>query len=106
MALLGMAVSTAAIAGCGVVTFSKAGESDAQDACVAVAKTQGEDVSVADGLSGLADGAALAAKAAAANDDYQQLSSAMKAMNESLFAGSEDLAQSAWEKVVRICNDL
>jgi hypothetical protein len=94
------------VTGCGVIVFSKAGEDDAKAACSAVARTQGEGVSIEEGLAGLAEGAALAASAAEANDDYRELSSAMKAINESLFTGSEDLAQAAWEKAARICNDL
>lgn len=94
------------LAGCAGIAFSKSGEDDAMASCSAIADTQGENVSIEEGLSGLANAAALADKAAAANDDYLELSSAMKALNESLFAGSEDLAQSAWEKVVRVCNDL
>lgn len=101
-----IAIFTLTLSGCSGIAFSKDGESDAKAACAAVSNTQGSDVSIADGLAGFIKGSTLATQAASANDDYQELASAMRALNESMISGSQDMAQSAWANVARICNAL
>lgn len=94
------------LSGCAGVSFSKSGESDAKAACAALQSTQGENVSIEQGIAGFAEAEARSQVAAEMNDDYALLASAMRALNESLISGSEDMAQSAWANAARICNDL
>jgi hypothetical protein len=105
-AILGLVVLTFAVTACTGVSFSKAGESDAQAACDALRSIQGSDVTAEEGLIGLTDADIYSRKAADQNDDYTLLHSAMKALNDSIVTGSEDLAQSAWANAARLCNDL
>lgn len=91
---------------CAGVAFSKAGEDDANAACKALSSMQGDDVSIDQGLQALARAEVLSARAASENDDYELLASAMSALSESMFVGSEALAQSAWANAARLCNDL
>lgn len=84
----------------------KEGEDDAKAACSQLAEVQDDDISISEGLEGLIRAEAYADAAAAANDDYESLSSAVRAFNESMALGSEDLAQSAWSNVARVCSEL
>jgi hypothetical protein len=94
------------LAGCGVVTFSKAGESDAQDSCVAFASASDDSLSVQEAFAIIQRVETAAVRAAEANDDYALLRSAATALKESMFLGSLDLAQSAWTSVRAQCLDL
>ena len=94
------------LSGCTGISFSKAGEKDAQSACAEYSQLQGDNIAAADGIAGMIKAESYAQAAAAANNDYEALGSAAKAFSESMVVGSEDLAQSAWANVARICNDL
>lgn len=104
--MLAVSACLISIGGCAGVSLTKSGEDDAQAACKALASIQGDDVTIEQGIAGMARASDLAATAAAANDDYQLLASAMIALNESMLVGSEDLAQSAWANAVDVCNNL
>ncbi len=104
--LSAVALVSVSLSGCAGVSLVKAGEADAKSACAEFADMQGEDVSISDGIAGMMRAESYAQAAAAENDDYIALASAAKAFSESMVIGSEDLAQSAWANVARICNDL
>lgn len=96
-----------ALSGCAGIAFSKAGEDDAFSACQELADlNDDENASLEDILFSLAKSEGFAIQAAEANNDYEELSKAIGAFTESLTLGSDDLAQSAWERVARACNDL
>ena len=95
---------TLLVSACAGVSFTKAGEEDANSACSALVNLQGEDISASQFIAGLLTVEVFSAKAAAANDDYAPLDSAVRAFNDSLYVGSEALATGAWANVARICN--
>jgi len=101
-----VALISVSLSGCAGVSLVKAGEENAKSACAEFADIQDDDVSISDGIAGMMRAESYAQAAAAENDDYIALGSAAKAVNEALMVGSEDLAQSAWANVARICNDL
>ena len=94
------------ISGCAGISFTKAGEEDAKSACDEYANLQDDSLSMSDAMASMMMAETYAQAAADANDDYEALGSAAKAFSESMVVGSEDLAQSAWANVARICNDL
>ena len=104
--LSAIVLASVSLSGCAGVSLFKAGEEDAKSACNEYAGIQGDDVSVSEGIAGMTQAESYAQAAAAANDDYAALGSAAKAFSESMVIGSEDLAQSAWANVARICSDL
>jgi hypothetical protein len=101
-----MLVTILSLSGCAGVSLVKKGEDDAKSACAQYLKVQAQDVTVDSVINAMMSAEYYAVNAANANDDYQLLGSASKALTESLSIGSEDLAQSAWANVARICNDL
>ncbi len=94
------------IAACSGISFVKEGEDAANASCEELYGLQDESMSEDEVIPALLLAATYADEAAAANDDYEPLASAVRALNESMIVGSEDLLQSAWSNVAGICNDL
>lgn len=99
-------VGSAVLSGCTGISMTKAGEQDAQTACAALAAIQGEDITIEEGIAGMAKAEVYAKAAADANDDYVLLYSGAKALGESMTGDSFDLVQSAWANIATICTDL
>lgn len=94
------------VSGCAGISFTKAGESEAITACRALSGIQGDDVTLEEFMSAVAKAQVYASRAARENSSYNLLDSAMQALGEVLFTGSEDLAQSAWANAANLCRDL
>ena len=102
-----LVVSSVAVTGCGIFSFSKAGESDAQVACSTIQSLQSDGISRDEALRILATGADLSSEAADANDDYALLHSGIVALLEAILLGNSlDVAQGTWANVANLCNEL
>lgn len=105
-ALVALVVSLS-LTGCAGISFTKAGESDAKGACSALLELQNDDnASVTQVMDAVARAEVRSVTAAAANDDYVPLKSAVQAFRESLLNGSENMAQVAWSNLAEVCNNL
>jgi hypothetical protein len=102
---VGSLAIASALTACAGVSFTKAGESDAKNACNSIGELQ-DDASVSQVMDAIARAEVLSVTAAAANDDYIPLKSAVQAFRESLIGGSENLAQVSWSNLAEVCNSL
>ncbi len=105
--LLCTVLAASAITGCGVLKFSKDGETNAKSACDALRPLGDEDVSREEALKSLAKAADLSLAAAEANEEYDSLHSGFVVLLETLLLGtSVDVFKFTLTTVAEQCTEI
>jgi len=105
--LLGAVLAASAITGCGVLKFSKDGETNAKSACENLRPIADDDISREEVLKSLAKAADLSLAAAEANEEYDLLHSGFVTLLETALLGSSyDAFKFTWTNVAERCIEI